>query len=388
MAMQLAFDVEDFLATAWQHRPLLLRQALPGFRSPLDGNDLAALATHEDALARLVQSRAGKQWTLRHGPFAAADFAALPAREWTLLVQDVDKWLPEPLAPLLEAFRFLPRWRIEDVMVSYAVAGGSVGAHVDQYDVFLLQAAGHRRWQIDTRADPLLALDPRAPLKLLRQFQPDQDWILAPGDMLYLPPGVPHHGVAEDECLTFSLGLRAPSASETLHALASAVLEASPDTQRFRDPELCAQRWHGELDAPAIAALRAPLQALLDSAASPAALGRFLCAWRAARPPRPRPRPMSTARLAERMGEGTTVLRPDPWQRLCWTRTARTDEAELHSAAGSIDLPMALADRLCAREAVGAADWRLLDASARAGLHRLYAAGVLDLVRQRGLAGR
>jgi 50S ribosomal protein L16 3-hydroxylase len=381
--MKLAVDIPRFLRDDWQKCAVLWRQALPGYTSPIDGNDLAALATEEEALARLVQSTRGKRWQLRHGPFTESDFAALPPREWTLLVQDVDKWLPQAFAPLLGAFRFLPRWRIEDVMVSYAVAGGSVGPHVDQYDVFLLQAAGRRRWQIDTRPDADRELDPRAPLKLLKTFTPDQDWVLEPGDILYLPPGVPHHGVAVDECLTFSIGLRAPSASEVLHALASKALDNQPDAARFRDPDLRGRRWFGELDAQSVAALRAPLQALLDATATPATLARFLSAWRAARPLQPRARALTEIKFGERMRKPDIVLVPNPWQRLCWTRHPfSATRAELHAATVTATLPIGVAEQLCAGQTLGAEDWAHLDGGSRNALHYLYAAGVLDLVRR------
>src|SRR5690606_24439702 len=174
--------------------------------------DLAGLACEESALSRLILlDRATDAWWVRNGPFDDADFAALPQRDWTLLVQDVDKW-DQDVAALLQSFDFLPRWRIDDIMVSYAVPGGSVGAHVDQYDVFLLQVGGRRRWRIDNRTDPPLEFRADAELRLLQQFDPSHEWLLEPGDMLYLPPGVPHHGVAEDACLTFSVGMRAPAA--------------------------------------------------------------------------------------------------------------------------------------------------------------------------------
>src|SRR5690606_16535602 len=143
------------------------------------------------------------------------DFPGMPDHDWTLLVQDVDKWDADVRA-LIDRFGFLPRWRIDDIMVSFAATGGSVGAHIDQYDVFLLQAQGQRRWQIDARENPPPGFRDDAELKLLREFNPSHDWVLDPGDMLYLPPGVPHHGVAENPCLTFSLGTRAPSAAELI----------------------------------------------------------------------------------------------------------------------------------------------------------------------------
>ncbi|WP_187300613.1 cupin domain-containing protein, partial [Mizugakiibacter sediminis] len=198
-----------FLREYWQKRPLLIRGAFPDFAPPLTPDDLAGLACEELALSRLVlRDRRRDRWTLRNGPFDEAAFAALPRSDWTLLVQDVDKWDAD-VAALLRHFRFLPTWRVDDVMVSYAADGGGVGAHVDQYDVFLLQGLGRRRWSISA--------DPRAPkdfrddveLKQLRTFAPTHAWLLEPGDMLYLPPGVPHDGVAVGPCMTLSVGMRA-----------------------------------------------------------------------------------------------------------------------------------------------------------------------------------
>jgi 50S ribosomal protein L16 3-hydroxylase len=212
-----ALSPEQFLTEYWQRKPLLVRNAFPGFTPPIDGDDLAGLACEPLAEARVVSgSLAGAAWTLRHGPFEEQEFAGLGERDWTLLVQDVEKHYP-PLAELLDAFAFLPSWRLDDIMISFAAPGGSVGPHVDQYDVFLLQADGHRRWQIATDFDPAPAAD--LPLDMLANFRAQQEWLLGPGDMLYLPPGVAHHGVAEDACLTYSIGLRAPSAADLLLAL-------------------------------------------------------------------------------------------------------------------------------------------------------------------------
>ena len=163
----------------------------------------------------------------------------MPHHDWTLLVQDVDKWDAD-VAALLPAFDFLPRWRIDDVMVSFAAPGGSVGAHVDQYDVFLLQAQGHRRWQID--AEPTEARRwtsaTTSNSSCCAQFNPTHEWVLGPGDMLYLPPGVPHHGVAEDACLTFSIGMRAPAAAELLGDFVDTLAADADEALRYRDPDL------------------------------------------------------------------------------------------------------------------------------------------------------
>ena len=207
---------ETFLRDYWQKQPLLVRNAFPSYQSPIAPEDLAGLACEEGTLSRLVaHDPVTDGWMVRHGPFPEDLFPTLPRHDWTLLVQDVDKWDAD-VASVIDAFAFLPRWRLDDVMVSFAAPGGSVGAHVDQYDVFLVQAHGRRRWQVDSRPGAPLEFRNDVELRLLRTFEPDHDWVLGPGDMLYLPPGVPHHGVAEDACLTFSVGMRAPSAAELL----------------------------------------------------------------------------------------------------------------------------------------------------------------------------
>ena len=171
----------EFLRDYWQKRPLLIRNAFPGFVSPIAPEDLAGLACEEAALSRLIaHDRAGDQWMVRHGPFEETLFPELGDHDWTLLVQDVDKWDAD-VAAVLPAFGFLPRWRIDDVMVSFAATGGSVGAHVDQYDVFLLQAHGRRRWQVDASDAPPLGFRDDVELKLLREFHPTHDWVLEPG---------------------------------------------------------------------------------------------------------------------------------------------------------------------------------------------------------------
>jgi 50S ribosomal protein L16 3-hydroxylase len=381
--MQLNLDLPRFLKRYWQKRPLLMRGALEAFESPIDGHDLAALATDQDALARLVSHDArGRRWSLRDGPFDAPDYAALGERDWTLLVQDVDKWLPEVFAPLLALFDFLPSWRIEDVMVSYAVPGGSVGAHVDQYDVFLLQASGRRRWLIDDRPGCSTELDRRAPLKLLQHFEPNQDWILEPGDILYLPPGVPHHGIAVDNCLTFSVGLRAPSATELMQAVATDLLERDVNVARYRDPPLHGKMRPGEIDALAVKRMRRTLRRLLkslDEQTLASSLGRFMSLYRAPRAAQPRARPPAIPAISRQLQSGGSILR-DPWQRLSWN--VQHDQALLHAAGRSLTLSQDLAEQLCADRPLQDAGWLALSAADQRAVRQLLAAGVLQLVRE------
>ncbi len=196
-----------FLREYWQKKPLLIRQAFPDFKGLLNPQQLFALAS-SDAPARVVTQKRG-QWQVQHGPFKLSQFNK--RGPWTLLVQGVNHVLPEAAA-LLHNFSFIPHARLDDLMVSYASAGGGVGPHFDSYDVFLLQGYGHRRWQISAQQDR--ALTEGAPLRILRNFKPEQEWVLAPGDMLYLPPQYAHNGIAEDDCMTYSIGFRAPAHQE------------------------------------------------------------------------------------------------------------------------------------------------------------------------------
>lgn len=199
-----------FLSRYWQKKPLFVRNAISDFKGVVQAPELFALAARDEIEARLVQRR-GRAWRMYRGPFSRTELARLPARNWTLLVQGVNLALPAADA-LLRRFAFLPYARLDDLMVSYAVAGGGVGPHFDSYDVFLLQGPGRRRWSISSQRDK--ALDPGAPLKILRNFRPQEEWLLEPGDMLYLPPGWAHHGVALEPCFTYSIGFRAPSHEE------------------------------------------------------------------------------------------------------------------------------------------------------------------------------
>lgn len=318
----------QFLRDYWQKRPLLIRNAFPDFGSPIQPEDLAGLACEDGVLARLIShDRDEDRWTLSHGPFPEEMFPTMPHQDWTLLVQDVDKWDAD-IAALVAHFGFLPRWRMDDVMVSFAAPGGSVGAHVDQYDVFLLQAVGHRRWQIDASDNPPLDFRSDVELKLLQHFTPSHDWVLGPGDMLYLPPGVPHHGVAEDACLTFSFGMRAPSAAELLGDLADSLAAEADDALRYSDPDLAPAQDPGEIDEQAMARVVAALDLLRTD--DPERLGdwfgRFITVYRNAvevTPPEhgPDETPRSRIEIEWDLQHGATLHR-HPYSRMAWRRSA------------------------------------------------------------------
>ncbi|MFO7647930.1 JmjC domain-containing protein [Halomonas campaniensis] len=260
----------EFLRDYWQQKPLLIRGALADFECPLDPDELAGLACEEGVEARLVEEQGAEgPWQVRHGPFDERTFARLPERDWTLLVQAVDHYVPE-VAELLEAFDFLPRWRLDDIMISYAPPGGSVGPHVDQYDVFLLQGSGQRRWQLGGRVGddaPILAgID----LRILERFMVEDgdDWVLEPGDMLYLPPGWAHHGVSQsDDCLTLSVGFRAPSADEAITSFADYLGEQLPASRRYADAGMAPPADPAELDDAALARMRSLILETLDDPA-------------------------------------------------------------------------------------------------------------------------
>ena len=224
-------DGAAFMRRVWQREPLLVRGAFPGFADPLSRREVLALAARDDAVSRLVRRTRGR-WSVEHGPIPAARFKQLPRREWTVLVQDTNHF-SAAAARLLARFDFIPHARVDDVMVSYAADGGGVGPHVDSYDVFLVQGMGQRRWRISRQRDH--AFVPGLDLKILRRFVPEQEWVLGPGDMLYLPPGVAHEGVALGECMTWSVGMRAPDASQIAEGFLDFLRDRALPRGSYRD---------------------------------------------------------------------------------------------------------------------------------------------------------
>lgn len=228
----------QFMRRYWQKKPLLIRGAIADIAPPLSRNELFDLATSDEAESRLITHARGA-WRLEHGPFEPDALPSAKRREWTLLVQGADLH-DERARALLERFRFVPDARLDDLMISYATDGGGVGPHFDSYDVFLLQVHGKRRWKISAQKD--LSLKPGLPLKVLEHFEPEQEWVLEPGDMLYLPPHIAHDGVAIGECMTCSIGFRSPSANELVGQFLYHLAErgsAAPATRgdvRYRDP--------------------------------------------------------------------------------------------------------------------------------------------------------
>lgn len=253
----------------WQRRPLLVRQALAGFEAPVGREGLFRLAAREEVESRLIV-RDGRRWALEHGPIERRALPPLERRRWTLLVQGLDL-VDAGARRLLDRFRFVPDARLDDLMASFATDGGGVPAHVDNYDVFLLQTHGRRRWRISRQRDQRLR--PGLPLKLLADFRPTQEWVLEPGDMLYLPPGVAHEGVAVGECITYSIGFRTPTWQELHDPWLANFAEHARLPGRYADPGQPATRHPGELPAAMVRQVHA---ALVRARPSRADTERFL----------------------------------------------------------------------------------------------------------------
>lgn len=314
-----------FLRRYWQKRPLAVRGAFPGFRDPLSADELAGLACEDGVESRLVLVRGGtRPFQVVPGPQDRRRLRRLPATHWTLLVQGVDRQVAA-VARLRDRFRFVPDWRIDDVMVSFASRSGSVGPHLDRYDVFLLQGLGRRRWQVQLRPDP--ALRAGLDLGVLRRFEADAEWVLEPGDMLYVPPGIAHHGVALEDSLTYSIGFRAPSHAELLAGALQRRLRGMPESLRYTDPGLGAVRQPGEIDRATIARLRRIVARELRHLAGPElerCLGELLTETRDAGSLQ-RSRRLSPIALGRRIGKGGALVRSDASRIAFMRRRAGTD---------------------------------------------------------------
>lgn len=301
----------EFLDTYWQKRPLVVRDALPDFESPLSPEELAGLACEPGVDSRLILKEGGDHpWELRHGPFQQADFLDLPETHWTVLVQEVDRLLPE-VGGLLDHFRFLPDWRLDDVMVSYAPTHGTVGPHIDNYDVFLLQGLGHRRWKIGTEPVDDEEIVPDLDVRILADFEAEEEFVLGPGDLLYLPPRIAHHGIAEDDrCMTYSIGFRAPRHQALVGDFFQEAMERLDPDARYSDPDLTPVDHPGEIHEAARQKVRRLLRDLVaDDAPIDRWWGRYLTRPSRDRSAAPLDPPRSADALAEQLEQGIGLRR-------------------------------------------------------------------------------
>ncbi|EIW90467.1 RmlC-like domain-containing protein [Alishewanella agri BL06] len=226
-------SLADFMQQYWQKQPLLIKQGFKNFQDPLSADELAGLALEDDVESRLVECRDGN-WQLETGPFE--DFNRYGDKDWTILVQAVDHWHP-PAAELIEPFRFIPNWRIDDLMVSFSTPGGGVGPHLDQYDVFIIQGEGKRHWRVGMPDASLKQFCPHPRLLQVTPFTACIDVIMEPGDILYIPPGCPHEGISLENSLNYSVGFRAPAQKDLLTGLADYLLDNDISGKRFSDPD-------------------------------------------------------------------------------------------------------------------------------------------------------
>lgn len=302
---------QEFLDTYWQKKPLLVRGALPEFQSPIEPGELAGLACEEDVESRLILEEGGtKPWDLQVGPFDEEDFLSLPETNWTVLVQEVDRLIPE-VGELLDRFRFVPNWRIDDVMVSYAPTGGNVGAHIDSYDVFLLQGLGKRRWMWGETPVENEEIIPDIDVRILQEFEADHEAVLEPGDMLYLPPRIAHHGVSmDDECMTYSIGFRAPSHEDLVADFLQFAMEQIDPDARYADPDLDRPEHPGAIGDDALGKVRSLLRGLTEDAET---IDRWFASFvtqpRRDRFAMPLPEAMSADDVRDALGAGATLRR-------------------------------------------------------------------------------
>ncbi len=381
----------EFLERHWQKEPLLVRGAVKDFDDAPQPGELAALACEEGVTSRLIHMPDAEQgWSVDHGPFDVETLSSLPVAGWTLLVQEVDRYL-DSVADLLDRFRFIPNWRIDDVMVSYARDGAGVGAHVDRYDVFLIQAAGRRRWRIGDGPVEHEQLVPGIEVRVLAEFAPAQEWILEPGDMLYLPPRIAHEGVAIGESTTCSVGFRAPDPLDLGGGFFDALARGEALQTLYADPELAPAQSSGEISAAARQGLRRAVRSMIDrDRGFDRFLGRFLT------DPGPGSPLAATFEDPDRVSDGSTEpadlaaletavdragkLHRSAVPHLAWFR--EDDRVLLFAAGVAYDMgPQgeALAETICGRRTLDRETLApgLQDRRHRAVLAELFARGVL-----------
>lgn len=302
-------SVDHFLSEYWQKKPLFIKGALPDFKSPITPDELAGLAVEPDVESRVVLENGPEQWELRHGPFEDDTFHALPRERWTLLVQGVDTWVPE-VAALVDHFRFIPNWRIDDVMISYAADKGGVGPHYDTYDVFLLQGLGRRRWEIGDMCDDATPRLEHPSLRILREFTARDGWDCEPGDLLYLPPRLAHLGVAlGNDCMTYSVGFRAPGVADMIRSFAATVADRLSDDVRYEDPVLVRQTNPGEISDETVEQVRRLIMERLDDRDSLAAwFGQHVTEAKYDHVPEPPEHPLSVTEVRAALANNETVL--------------------------------------------------------------------------------
>jgi len=331
----------EFLRDYWQKKPLLVRNAFPELAYRLSPEDLMELAEEESVESRIVIEKGKTPWEVRQGPFTAKAFKQLPKTHWTLLVQAVDHYLPA-LADYLDHFAFIPAWRIDDIMISFAPEGGSVGPHFDQYDVFLIQGIGNRRWQLGQHCDENTPRVQGTSLRIIANLDAGFDEVLNPGDLLYVPPGLAHYGVAQNDCTTYSIGFRAPPLAHLLERLVDVALENEGSQQLYADPGLTPAKAASLLDEASLEDLRQQLFTLLeDRNALKQAMAPFLSEAKY-EDYEPQGDEVEPADIQPALGQGA-LLRRDPASRFVYTVTDGIPDA-LYVNGQEVSFPPELAN--------------------------------------------
>ncbi len=359
-----------FLREYWHKKPLLIRQAIPGFRPLLKREALFELARRDDVESRLI-SHAGQGWDMRHGP--QTELPALAQKDWTLLVQGANLH-HDGADALLRRFNFIPDARLDDLMISYASDGGGVGPHYDSYDVFLLQAQGQRRWRIGAQQD--LALVEGLPLKILRNFTPEQEFVLEPGDMLYLPPQYAHDGIAIGECMTYSVGFRAPSWQELGEGFLQFLAETIDLPGRYADPDLAPARAPAEIGKGMLRTVTEQLRQIrFDDEDIAIFLGEYLSEPKASVGFRALARPLSLARFIEAAGKRGVRLSRKSQMLYLGKHVFLNGESFI---AGRAELPVLQA--LANRRQLASAEVLAASADVQETLHQWHDEGWLELL--------
>ena len=248
-------SVDDFLKNYWQKKPLLIKNAIPNFVSPITESDLFIIAQNEEAVSRLIEHKQGI-WQVKYGPFKKSDLPKKTNIPWTILVQNINHYFPFAES-FLNLFKFIPYARLDDLMISYATKKGSVGPHFDSYDVFLFQAQGAREWKISDQKK--FTLDKQSSIKIITNFKSKNSWVLKPGDMLYLPPNIGHWGISQsDDCVTYSIGFRAPGTFEIQSKFLDFIQDhlITNENEIYKDPNLTPQKNPAEISSNMTKAMR------------------------------------------------------------------------------------------------------------------------------------
>jgi len=349
-------SASEFFEDYWHKKPLLIKDAISEIENLLDADELAGLACEQDIESRLILEREGqKPWEVIAGPLSEQRLSSLPESNWSLSVQGVDRLLPE-VSKLLSHFKFLPNWLLDDILVSYAPDKGSVGAHIDNYDVFIIQAQGKRRWLLGGKPQYNEKYEEGLDIRLLKEFKPEHEWMLETGDVLYIPTRFAHHGIAVGECLNYSVGYRAPTDAELVRSLSSWAMENEVAERFFRETNLCLQESPGEITDNSLKAIAEHMKTFIDSPDFKQWFGEYISEPKTFYAPVEGELPLSEEELEGRLQAGE-VLVPAEGLKRCWIDG---EEPKLFMEGQGIELSKYIGSEIlgliCDSDQIGAAE--------------------------------